>query len=259
MLLNQLYLQQRLSHFHLIFKASSPSTHEEAKNLIKQHMSAPTIILAETQTVGHGTHDRAFFSPPETGLYFSYLRDWSWPAQQIGLLTPLVAVAAQQVLKQVTQQPIQIKWVNDLYLHRKKIAGILCTSQVIPEKNPQIIISMGLNVFPAASLPPALLPKVGALTNNQQNNADLREALLYEIIKTIDHLITHFNPDTLIKTYQANQFLRHEWVSFLVGSTKQTAQIIGIDQQGGLILQTKNGTPKTYYSGEITNFNWQDC
>ena len=118
--------------------------------------------VADAQDQGRGrrSHDgaaRPWRSPAGVNLYMSVLlRPSLEPAQAAGLT---LAVAAHLVcwLRQQTQAPIWVKWPNDLYLERRKLAGILCEAQTGQAGLEAVVVGVGLNVnLSAAQLDPEL-------------------------------------------------------------------------------------------------------
>ncbi len=93
------------------------STNSEAKRRAPT-LPLPAVLVADAQTAGRGRMGRSFYSPRETGLYFSYLTDRLTPADTVGL-TAAAAVAAARAIARVTGIEIEIKWVNDLLIGGK--------------------------------------------------------------------------------------------------------------------------------------------
>jgi len=90
--------------------------------------SAPTgsVLLAEEQSGGRGTHGRSFQSPRGDGLYLSVLlRPRGVRLEDLLTLTGWVGAAARRAVERACGAPARIKWLNDLYLNRKKLCGIL--------------------------------------------------------------------------------------------------------------------------------------
>ena len=56
-----------------IFVETIPSTNEAVKGLARDGAPEGLLMIASAQTRGYGRLDRAFFSPPDTGLYMSLL------------------------------------------------------------------------------------------------------------------------------------------------------------------------------------------
>ena len=49
------------------------STNEEAKRMIKNGTNKDFVILAKKQTNGKGRKGRSFYSPKDTGIYYTYV------------------------------------------------------------------------------------------------------------------------------------------------------------------------------------------
>ena len=83
------------------------------------------VIIAREQTGGRGRMGRSFHSPRGTGLYISILLRPEMPPESVLLVTPMTAVAVCQALDSAQCPTPRIKWVNDIYVGGKKLAGIL--------------------------------------------------------------------------------------------------------------------------------------
>jgi len=107
------------------------------------HYPAGTLCIAETQTQGQGRMGRTWVSPPQTGIYCSYLYHLhtTHSCLPLGLV---IAIALVQSLR-AWQVPCEIKWPNDIWIDDKKLAGILI--ELLPGK--RVIISYGLNMLPS--------------------------------------------------------------------------------------------------------------
>ena len=117
------------------------STNDLAKKEARE--GRPVLVAACQQTAGRGRRGRSFYSPAGTGLYFSLAFPWEEEVPPT-LLTPLAALAAAEVLEDLVEAPIGIKWVNDLYLGGKKIAGILTEAVTRLPKEAGVFLVLGL-------------------------------------------------------------------------------------------------------------------
>ena len=96
------------------------STNVLAKQLAENGAPSGTLVCARRQTGGHGRYGRPFFSP-EGGIYMSLLLRPQVPAQRAVMLTPMAAVAVANAIEAFADVNVQIKWVNDLFIHNKKV------------------------------------------------------------------------------------------------------------------------------------------
>jgi BirA family biotin operon repressor/biotin-[acetyl-CoA-carboxylase] ligase len=141
------------------------STNLEAKRFVAKKSSATKqVFLAKRQTAGRGRLGRSFFSPEETGLYMSLLLQIDEKLLDTDLITPAAGVAVCRTIdffydeKGKKANP-QIKWVNDIYLNKKKVCGILTEGILNPKegKISQVIIGIGVNLFePKTGFPPEI-------------------------------------------------------------------------------------------------------
>lgn len=96
-----------------------------------------TVLVSGSQSKGRGRLGRSFFSPADTGVYLSILLrpDYETPSRAAALTT-LAALAACQAVTDIAGHQAKIKWVNDVFLKGKKVAGILteaaCPWKAVP-------------------------------------------------------------------------------------------------------------------------------
>ncbi len=98
-------------------------------------------ILAAEQTAGRGQPGRSWDSPVG-GMYLSALVTDADP----GGISPAIraGLAVCRTLRSATALPIRLKWPNDCYLSRNKLAGILV------ERAPEdlLVAGVGINIGP---------------------------------------------------------------------------------------------------------------
>ena len=125
---------------------STTSTNALAKELSRE--GRPTIVIARGQTSGRGRLGRSFDSAMGEGIYLSYLFYPSITPNKISLLTASAAVATAECAERASGIRTGIKWVNDVYLGDKKIAGILTEGAFSADGRLEYaIIGVGLNLY----------------------------------------------------------------------------------------------------------------
>ncbi len=131
-----------LMHHHF---ESIPSTNDWAK----EHFSTfpkekLTIVLADAQTAGRGQYGREWLSPSNKNLYASFCFFVSEEQKDALSITHVMAIIISKLLEEEGITP-QIKWPNDVLVHGKKIAGILC--ETVPQENlTGVIVGVGMNI-----------------------------------------------------------------------------------------------------------------
>ena len=107
------------------------------------------LILARRQKSGRGRRGRSFYSPENAGLYMSIVLRPDRTLKEGLLITTAAATAVCRAVKKICGIDLGIKWVNDLYLHNKKVCGIL-TEAVTDFESGNIefaVVGIGLNLY----------------------------------------------------------------------------------------------------------------
>lgn len=123
------------------------STQNEAKRLILNNKAKNgTIIIADKQTVGKGTHGRQWFTGDGQNIAFSFVLFPHCNINQISELTIVIAKSITTILKNLYDIELSIKEPNDIMYNNRKIGGILTQSITKNELVKNIIIGIGINV-----------------------------------------------------------------------------------------------------------------
>ena len=125
------------------------STNNYAAMLVSSaKWSEGTVIVADDQTAGKGRHDRKWMSSPGKNLTFSILlKPHFLSVDQAFLLSMASALSVTSVIGELLPaHEARIKWPNDIYVGRKKIAGILIQQGVRGTSLSYAIIGIGFNV-----------------------------------------------------------------------------------------------------------------
>lgn len=162
------YIQRHLGHTACVFE-EIPSTNATLKAYAKQGAPTLSCVIAAAQSAGRGRGEHTFYSPAGTGIYFSILlrpaRGFS-PAD----ITATAAVAACEAIEAVADVKAEIKWLNDIYINGKKVAGILAECFFEGEL-PVVILGVGINLLPPkGGFPAEIATRAGAVfeKNNQR-------------------------------------------------------------------------------------------
>lgn len=103
-----------------------------------------TCVTAEEQTAGKGRFQREWLSPRGLNLYTTFYFKKKGVTLSIANLAQLMAHSLASLLHQEGLQP-EIKWPNDLLLHKKKVAGILC-ELVFQKEWVEVFLGVGVNL-----------------------------------------------------------------------------------------------------------------
>lgn len=228
------------------------STNQEAKRLLADGAGDLTVVLASHQTHGKGRLGRTFHSPPGSGLYLSLIMKRELDMNDAILVTSAAAVAVRETLSAYTDQDIGIKWVNDLYIAGKKVAGILTegTSSFESGKMESMIIGIGINLFPPQEGFPEEIRDIAttlfAEPTSQVNT--LAASLIDHIVDILEKL----HDRSVMERYREYSIVLDRKVTVSRGNTTYNATVKAINDDGSLTVLDEDGTEQHLNSGEIS-------
>jgi BirA family biotin operon repressor/biotin-[acetyl-CoA-carboxylase] ligase len=126
---------------------TTTSTLDVAHRLAADAAPAGTLVIANEQTAGRGRGGKSWQSSPGAGLWLTLIER---PADTsgLGVLSLRIGLAAAEALDRFAPEPIRLKWPNDLYIDRSKLAGILVEARWREQSIEWIAIGLGVNVRP---------------------------------------------------------------------------------------------------------------
>jgi BirA family transcriptional regulator, biotin operon repressor / biotin---[acetyl-CoA-carboxylase] ligase len=190
------------------------STNERARTLVAGGAPHGTLVTADAQTAGRGRQGREWTAAPGSSLLLSLVLHDAGPALPLA-----AAVAVCEAL------PVEaaIKWPNDIWLQRRKVAGILV------EARPQegwAVLGTGVNVHEA--------PPIEHVTSLE--GAIGVEELLARLVSTLDIWLSRPLPEVLA-AWRSRDALLGRPVRWENGSGTGA----GIDESGALLVDTDAG------------------
>jgi BirA family biotin operon repressor/biotin-[acetyl-CoA-carboxylase] ligase len=233
----------------IIYCPSAGSTNDVAARLATNTACEGAVVIAGRQTAGRGRRGRGWFSPPGGGLYVSVvLRPGRSPhggLRAAGLLTLAAGVALAEAVATATGLSADLKWPNDLYVARRKLAGVL--AEAAPRLGsgqagggaPEIVLGYGINVGPMA-FPPELHDRATSIESELGREVD-RAVLLAESLASLarrygDLLDGRF--DAILDAWRARapaaSGARVTWAAASGAASGTTA---GIDEEGALLVR----------------------
>ena len=117
---------------NVIYFNEIDSTQTEAKRNVEKYSNG-TVIIADMQTAGRGTHGRVWHTKTDN-------------INKLEGFTVAIAENIRQSIKELYGIELEIKLPNDLLLNKKKICGILTEVVTIKEIVKEIFIGVGFNV-----------------------------------------------------------------------------------------------------------------
>jgi BirA family biotin operon repressor/biotin-[acetyl-CoA-carboxylase] ligase len=230
------------------------STNDAVKALAWRGAPAGTVVLAEQQTHGRGRQGRTFASPAGVGIYLSLLLRPTIDMTRLPQLTLMVAVAAADAMTAVCGVSIHLKWPNDVEIAGKKVAGILTEAVLHLGEPPVVIIGIGINVNTTLEqLPSALHGRVTSLalaTGTPVSRHQLIACLLAHL-EDLYHTFQDTGMTSILERWRHYGRISGRVVQFSHAAETKTGHVIGLDDDGALIVQTVDGIQERIVSGQV--------
>ncbi len=230
------------------------STNRRAKELALQGAPHGTAVLARRQTGGRGRFGRSFFSPEGSGVYISFVLRPNLTADRAVMLTSLCAVAVARAAERAADGGIEakIKWVNDVYVHGRKICGILCEAGLDFESSQMQYVVAGIGVNVGEMEFPPELSGIATSISNECGRPIPRSRFCAELINELNVLYPQLGAGEFMAENRARSNVIGRRVYVLRGDESYPATAVDIDDGGSLIVRTDEGETRTLRSGEIS-------
>ena len=126
------------------------STLDVAHTLGAEGAPVGTLILADAQTAGRGRMGRSWTSERGAGIWLTLI-ERPTDAAAIEVLSLRIGLALADAIDAFVEQPVSLKWPNDLYIAGRKLAGILVEARWRESALEWVAIGIGINVRPPLS------------------------------------------------------------------------------------------------------------
>ena len=168
------------------------------------------------------------------------------------VLTAYVAVMAAEAIEELSGASLEIKWVNDLYLSGRKLAGIL-SEGIINAENGKIeasVIGIGINVLKTDF--PKEIADIAISLEDAIGKVFSRAEIVANVAKKIIKELPMRSGEELIRTYKLKSNLLGKTVKVIRGNESFFARAIDINEKAELIVESETGERIALNSGEIS-------
>lgn len=213
-----------------------------------------SVISTDFQTAGKGLDTNRWHSSKAENLLYSMAvkPDFLMPSAQF-LITKIISLSIVEVLSEfLPDVNIRIKWPNDIYVQKKKIAGILVSNIISGNSFEFSIIGIGLNVNESEF--PEWIPNPVSMSQISGKKFD-RDSLLLKITDSIDKGVAQLKGerslDLFDQKYVDKLLYYNEWHNYLINGICETGKIVGVSEFGQLLLERESGEINTYDLKEV--------
>lgn len=232
------------------------TTNDEAKRLAREGEAENLVVLTESQTAGKGRRGRSFYSLGPEGVYMSLLLRPKLSFQEALKITTMTAVAVSRAIEKNCDVEVGIKWVNDLFIHGKKVCGILTEAGIDFETGDldYAVVGIGVNVlkcdFPEElkGIVTTLEEESGQQISRSKLAADILREMhgLYQELGTKEGGVPSYHEE-----YVNRSIVLGKEVMVHAGAQTYPAKAVAIDENIGLIVETPEGR-RVLDSGEVS-------
>ncbi len=215
-----------------------PSTNQTLWQLVKAGAKPGSVVIAAQQTAGRGQRGHQWYSPIGR-LYLSYSLAPNIPVSESFQLTIRTAWGIATTLNTLGI-PVQLKWLNDLVINRRKLGGILTETKVNQGIITKAAIGVGINWTNT-------VPETGINLSSFIDTIPSLEMLAAITIQGIEKGISE-PVANLIPAYE--QLLINIGQTVTVGD--RPGIIIGITNNCGLRLRLEDGSETHLKPGSIS-------
>ena len=216
------------------------SSNDLAREIIELYFNEdqslpPSVLAAESQPGARGRNGR-WHAPPGRGLYFTFII----PGQGVPLSVVPIAVAhwIREALGEAAGLVPVLKWPNDLYVDRRKLAGILPEARTQGDRT-FLAVGVGLNV--AGSAASLGLPQATTL-EEELGRAVPRAPLLQALLDRIDRELVAPDWSRAVAAWERGTLHRPgDRMTIRREGEELTGEYIGLDPSGFLRLKTSTG------------------
>lgn len=237
----------------LEFYPKTESTNSIIKERASQGENEGLLVVAGEQTRGRGRLGRSFFSPGDTGIYMSLLLKPSIAPEDAVLITTAAAVSVCEALEKLGVSDARIKWVNDIFVNKKKVCGILTEGCFNAQKGcfDYAVLGVGINVYePECGFPEDIKDIAGAVFGEEKEN--LRNRLVAEFLSSFMNYYKNIDKKLHCPQYDRRCFVLGKDINIIKNGEKTSAKALGIDDKCGLLVEFENGEKTVLNSGEIS-------
>lgn len=116
-----------------------------ARELAEAGAPPGTVVVADYQSDGRGTHGRSWLAPPGSCLMFTLIARPSIPVETLTEIPLRVSNSIAALLRDEFGLTCEVKPPNDILVAGKKLCGVLCASHLVGDRVEWLLVGIGLN------------------------------------------------------------------------------------------------------------------
>jgi BirA family biotin operon repressor/biotin-[acetyl-CoA-carboxylase] ligase len=240
----------------ILFLPEVDSTNRQAREQCLRGAKEGTVVLAESQSAGKGRLGRQWQSPAGTNLYASIILRPSISAASAPQIPLLAGVAGANALARATGLDARLKWPNDIFVHGKKVGGILSEMEAEGNRIRFIILGVGVNVnWPKEDIPPDLreiATSLRAEAGREFPRAEVAAEFFEELEREYGLFLKEGFSSRLREEWNRLSWVNQKWATITMMEKKFEGQVLGLDTDGALLLMDREGRRQRFIAGDVS-------
>ena len=233
--------------FDLYFFKNIENSNDKIKEVFKKNDNSRLALFCINQKKGRGRKGRVWKSKVGD-LTCSILIKKKLDISEMGKINIIIVSIIINIFEDLGLNKVKFKWPNDIFINKKKIAGILIETSVSKNTVTQFIIGIGVNI---KSRPNDLKYSSTSLFENKLNIK--AHSLFFNIIKRLYFFIENYKNIEFLylsKKLSSRFFNKKSLINVYNGNNKNEGLFSEIGCLGELIIKNKNKNLTIKY-GEI--------
>jgi len=236
------HLQDKMFHFPEL-----DSTMDQARKMARQDQGVrhASCVIAEIQTASRGRLNRQW-SSARGGLWFTLILKPDLPPPLAWTVNFAASACMSEVLTDLFDLDIRVKWPNDLLLKGRKLSGMLSEMETRADMINLLFLGIGLNVnndpesdeYQAISLKTALGKSVS------------RKQILTRFLDLFESRIADVDPPRIISQWKARTATIGTEVRVQTHDRVYEGKALDVDDTGALIVKGRNGVTRKIIYGD---------
>ncbi len=219
-----------------------PSTMDISFNLDENHLTDRTLIIADRQTMGRGRYNRKWYGGKDDLMFSLVLLNYDMELPY----SMITSYAIYKFIKKYTDNVI-LKWINDIYISGKKVAGILTE-----EKNNRTVIGVGINLN-TENFPDQISEIATSMFIETGEKFDKRKFLV-EVVESIIKYIERADSggvESILKAWEKASKMKGVNVRVEEANCEYYGTVVGINYKTGALILKEGNRVKEIYDGTL--------
>ncbi len=214
--------------YRMIWRESVGSTNDELRALADYGAAEGLIFVAEAQSAGRGRRGAKWESEAGLDLSFSVLLRPKFEKKLWGRLSLVAGLAVCEAME-AWDLEAEIKWPNDVWCGKRKLAGIL-----VETVRDFVVIGIGVNVNSLRKGEPLAAVSVCDLYGNPVSRAEVLGRIIARLAERAAQSGEDFHQ--IVESAKTRCALRGHRISFQSSGREQRGLCEGIGPEGELIV-----------------------